>query len=77
LDRATNATWRDRDQPFVPGRLDFLLFADSSLILQRADVIDTRDLDPGALADRRLKADDSSDISDHLPVIADLAWRTP
>jgi endonuclease/exonuclease/phosphatase family metal-dependent hydrolase len=72
---STTATWQDPGEPFVPGRLDFLLYADSALVLQRAVVADTRDVAVDVLRRFDLKADDARNISDHLPIVADFGWR--
>ena len=64
----------DAGQPFVPGRLDFLLYSDASLSLARSFVLDTRDLSPRWLKNHRLRPADTADASDHLPIVADLDW---
>lgn len=73
LDGRTNATWRDDNQPFLPGRLDFTLVSDSSLAIERAFILDTRDLAPTWLAKYGVQAMDT-DISDHLPLVTDVRW---
>ncbi|MHC4993154.1 MAG: endonuclease/exonuclease/phosphatase family protein, partial [Planctomycetota bacterium] len=74
IDGRSNATWGDPDLPFVPGRLDFLLHADSSLERVNAFVMDTRDLEPQWLQRHGLRADDTVSASDHLPLVTDLRW---
>ncbi len=74
LDGLSNATWSDRAQPFVPGRLDYLLFSSSTLALRNTFVLDARDLDPDTLHRLRLRSDDTASASDHFPVVADVQW---
>lgn len=66
LDRRSNLTWRDEGSEFLPGRLDFLLFADSRLRLVRGAVVDPASVLP---ANAAAKAP-----SDHLPIVADFQW---
>jgi endonuclease/exonuclease/phosphatase family metal-dependent hydrolase len=77
IDGRSNATWGDPDLPFVPGRLDFLLYADTGLEPIDAFVLDTRDLEPRWLQRHGLRADDTASASDHLPLVADLRWIGP
>jgi endonuclease/exonuclease/phosphatase family metal-dependent hydrolase len=74
IDGRSNATWSDPDVPFVPGRLDFLLYADSALQPVNSFVLDTRDLAPAWLDHHRLRAEDTDAASDHLPLVVDLRW---
>jgi endonuclease/exonuclease/phosphatase family metal-dependent hydrolase len=74
LDGRTNATWADRGQPFGPGRLDFLLHSHPELEIVRSFTLDTADLAPGWLQTHQLDADDTTNASDHLPVVADVRW---
>ncbi len=75
LDRRTNATWEDPGQPFTPGRLDYIVFTDSTFQAVGAFVFDTRDLLPQHLEAHGLRVADTGDASDHLPVVVDFAWR--
>ncbi len=75
LDGRTNATWHDSDQPFVPGRLDWLLFSGSSLGMVEGFVFDSRDLSPEILARHQMSADATMASSDHFPLVADLQWH--
>lgn len=75
LDGLTDATWANPQEPFVPGRLDHILYSSSSLQLLRAFVFDSSDLSGRWLAYNGLDAEDSSSASDHMPVVADFKWR--
>jgi exonuclease III len=67
-------TWRDRQTPFPPGRLDYILYSDSSARVVNAFVIETPRLTERALARMGLDAGDTR-ASDHLPVVVDLVPR--
>jgi len=74
LDRRSNATWTDPREPFVPGRLDFVLHDKAALQAVGAFVFDARDLARRWLARHGLLVEDTT-ISDHLPIVVDLSWR--
>jgi hypothetical protein len=75
IDGLSDATWANPGEPFVPGRLDHILYSSSSLELLRAFVFDSSDLSGRWLAYNGLSAEDSSSASDHMPVVADFKWR--
>ncbi len=75
IDGRSNATWADIRQPFVPGRLDFMLLSSPSPASRRAFVMDTRDLDQRWLRQHGLGAGDTVNASDHMPVVVDLGWE--
>ena len=68
----SNTSWRDDRQPFLPGRLDFMLVTDASLSVRRSFVLDTRLLNPRWLRRHGLRTGDTTEASDHLPVVVDL-----
>lgn len=69
----TNATWSDTGQPFVPGRLDYVLVSDDAWSVDQALVLNGEEMTSRAwLASGMLPADTL--ISDHFPVIVDLGW---
>ena len=74
LDGLSNATWSDRKQSFVPGRLDYLLFSQNTLAVLNSFAFDTHDLSPPTLHRLGLKNDDAGSASDHYPVVADIQW---
>jgi len=69
-----NTTWRDPNQPFLPGRLDFTLISDSSLNVSNSFLLDTELLDSNTLTFYNLRSDDTTKASDHLPSVVDLSW---
>jgi len=75
IDGLSDATWANPQEPFVPGRLDHILYSSSSLSLLRAFVFDSSDLSGRWLAYNGLSAEDSTGASDHMPVVADFKWK--
>ena len=75
LDGLSNATWVDRRQPFVPGRLDYALYSDSTLQVGQCFVYDSWDVAPKWRAVHGTQANDTDLASDHLPIVFDLAWK--
>lgn len=70
------ATWRStwRDDPFSPGRLDFVLYRSAVLEVARAFVFEAADLSADALRELGLRESDT-DHSDHLPLVVDFRPR--
>jgi len=68
-------TWYSAESSFTPGRLDYLIFTDSVLEAVNGFVLHTPELPDEVLAGLGLKAEDTETASDHLPVVADLAFR--
>ena len=75
LQGRTNTTWASSTERFVPGRLDFLLYSDSSLSPALSFVFDTADFSGQWLTGHSLARDASITASDHFPVIADFSWK--
>ena len=65
-------TWRDARSSFAPGRLDYIIYSDSVGKLGNAFVLATEELDAATLERYGLRANDTIEASDHLPVVADL-----
>lgn len=68
----TTATWFDARESFWPGRLDLVLYTPASLAPGRAFALHTPSLTDEERARYGLDLDDS-DVSDHLPLVADFA----
>ena len=78
LDGLSNATWPSKsyDEPtFGPGRLDFVLHAAASLIVDKAFVFESADLSPRWLRHYQLNNGDSRICSDDLPIVVDFVVR--
>lgn len=77
LDDASATTWENPDEPFTPGRLDFVLVGDAALAVTGGFVFSSADLSP-AWRERHGVAAEASRVTDHLPVVTDLRWvRAP
>ena len=72
LDGRSNATWSDARQPFMPGRLDYVLHSDRVFLTAETFVFDARDLSARWRKHHGLTADATATASDHLPVVVDL-----
>jgi alkaline phosphatase D len=68
-------TYFDDEGPFLPGRLDYVLFSDSLLEARRAFVLSTPHLPQSVLERYGLSAEDTTEASDHLPVVVDFQAR--
>jgi exonuclease III len=75
LNGLSNATWLRRGSPFPPGRLDYVLYSDSSLRLLHSFVFRSTDLSTRWLRRHHLQPDDSDVASDHLPLVSDFNWK--
>jgi hypothetical protein len=71
----TLATWQNPSDPFLPGRLDFLLLPPDRVELVSGFVFATGDLPQSVLDRLGLEASLSGTLSDHLVVVADLRIR--
>jgi len=70
-DKRTAYTWRDDDNSFPPGRLDYQIYSNSVLNLEKAFVIQTEVMSPARLAEYGLQQFDTRNASDHLPKVSD------
>ena len=70
------ATWRGTrpTDPFSPGRLDYVLYQDATLQVERAFVFDAEDLSADARQQLGLRESDTRQ-SDHLPLVVDFRVR--
>lgn len=75
LPRHTNLSqtysWRNEFSVFSPGRLDFIIFTDSAIELEKTYVLRTEEMSPDSLAVYGLLSEDTRLASDHLPLVAD------
>jgi endonuclease/exonuclease/phosphatase family metal-dependent hydrolase len=73
LDGTSSATWENPEEPFIPSRLDYVLYSQSMLGWVDGFVFRSGDLSARWLARHGLTAETSS-VTDHLPVVTDLRW---
>ena len=72
-DGSSHITWHDPRMPFVPGRLDYMVFSDSTLSRLGSFSFDTRDLSKSLRRQYNIRERDSLEASDHFPIVADFA----
>jgi endonuclease/exonuclease/phosphatase family metal-dependent hydrolase len=70
-DGALFATWSNTNSPFTPGRLDWIVFNGKKLQTSNSFVLDSSDFDAETLEKYGLLRDDTANLSDHLPLVAD------
>ena len=68
-------TWQNEFSPFSPGRLDFIIFTDSAIDLEKTYVLRTEEMIPDSLSKYGLLSEDTRLASDHLPVVADFSLQ--
>lgn len=64
-------TWSDYATTFTPGRLDYVLYSDSTAQVYQSFILDTQRLGDETLARAGLNREDT-DVSDHKPVVFDV-----
>lgn len=67
---ATNATWRDPQQPYLPGRLDYAVISDAVLRVSNCFLLDTERLSESERLRLGVESTDSA-ATDHLPIVVD------
>lgn len=71
-DKRMAYTWRDdSDGDYPPGRLDFQIFSDAAISMEKAFALQTEVMLPARLATYGLDSFDTGDASDHFPVVVD------
>jgi len=70
-------TWRNDNESFSPGKLDYILFTDSVIELGNHFVLNTLAMSNSELDLYGLLSDDTNIASDHLPRIMDISSVNP
>ncbi len=70
-------TWRNDNESFSPGKLDYILFTDSVIELGSHFVLNTLAMSDSELDMYGLLSDDTNIASDHLPRIMDISSANP
>tara|TARA_B100000959_G_C14941193_1_gene607894 strand:+ start:393 stop:1535 length:1143 start_codon:yes stop_codon:yes gene_type:complete len=70
-DGVLNATWSNTSSPFTPGRLDWMIFNGKVIELKTSFILDSSDLDEETRNKYKLRLNDTAELSDHLPLVAD------
>jgi len=68
-------TWRNYNASFLPGKLDFIIYADSVLEKEKSFVLETETQSNDILTQNGLELNDTFLASDHLPVVADFSIK--
>ena len=68
---------RTQQARFTRGRLDWMVFSKDVIAVHRGYVLDTSDLDSNALKANGLLSEDTAELSDHLPLVADIRIKSP
>lgn len=72
-DIAMDYTWRNDEGNYPPGKLDYILYSDAVMDLEKAFVIQTEVMTTERLELYGFNQDDTSIASDHFPVVGDFA----
>ncbi|HRI46908.1 MAG TPA: T9SS type A sorting domain-containing protein [Ignavibacteriaceae bacterium] len=75
-DKPTAYTWRDDSQSYSPGRLDFMIYSNSVMKVEKSFVLQTEVMPLDRLSMYELKQTDTKSASDHFPKIADFSFIT-
>jgi endonuclease/exonuclease/phosphatase family metal-dependent hydrolase len=70
-DKRTAYTWRNDNSSFPPGRLDFQIYSNSVMSMEKVFGIQTGVMSPARLAQYGLLQFDTRNASDHLPKVTD------
>ncbi len=66
-------TWQDDATSYPPGRLDYMIYSDAVLHLEKSFCLNTETMSPERLQIYGLDAYDNANASDHFPVISDFS----
>ena len=75
-DKRTAYTWRDDGNSFPPGRLDYQIYSNSIINVEKDFVIQTEVMSASRLNQYGLQLLDTRTASDHFPKVADLSFDT-
>jgi endonuclease/exonuclease/phosphatase family metal-dependent hydrolase len=69
-------TWWDAESSFYPGRLDFMIYTQSVLKVEKHFLLRTGTMGSSRLQQYGLEQNDTREASDHLPKVADFTFKT-
>jgi endonuclease/exonuclease/phosphatase family metal-dependent hydrolase len=75
-DKPTAYTWRDDGGSYTPGRLDFMIYSNISMNVEKSFILQTEVMPVDRLSLYGLNLTDTKSASDHFPKIADFTFRT-
>ncbi|MCH6574539.1 MAG: endonuclease/exonuclease/phosphatase family protein [Bacteroidetes bacterium] len=74
-DKRTAYTWRNDNSSFPPGRLDFQIYSNSVMSVEKSFVIQTEIMSTDRLTQYGLQQFDTRNASDHFPKITDYSFN--
>jgi len=74
-DKRTAYTWRNDNSSFSPGRLDFQIYSNSVINVEKHFVIQTEVMSSSRLTQYGLQQFDTRDASDHFPKVTDYSFN--
>jgi len=74
-DKRTAYTWRNDNSSFPPGRLDFQIYSNSVMRMEKAFAIQTEVMSTSRLAQYGILQFDTRNASDHLPKVTDYSMN--
>lgn len=72
-DKGMDYTWRNENSIFPPGKLDYIIYSDAVMNVEKTFVIQTEVMPPDRLELYGFNQNDTKSASDHFPVIADFS----
>lgn len=76
-DKNTVYTWRSDNSSYVPGRLDFMIYSNSVMRIEKSFVLQTEIMPANRLLLYGLNQTDTRSASDHFPKVADITFNLP
>ncbi len=67
-------TYFDKSSPYLPGRLDYIVYSDAVVEAKKAFVLSTPSMPSGFLNNYSLQLNDTTIASDHLPMVGDFVF---
>jgi len=74
-DKRTAYTWRDDNSSFPPGRLDFQIYSNSVMSVEKTFIIQTEIMSTVRLSQYGLQQFDTRNASDHFPKVTDYSFN--
>lgn len=76
-DKRTAYTWRNDQSTFPPGRLDFQIFSNSVVSVQKQFILQTEVMTQTRLNQYGFQQFDTRNASDHFPKVTDISFNLP
>ena len=76
-DKRTAYSWRNDQSTFPPGRLDFQIFSNSVINVEKQFILQTEIMNQARLNQYGLQQLDTRNASDHFPMVTDVSFNLP